>query len=240
VLLDKEHSFFTDVIFMGFRSIFVVVLFSFLVACGGGGSNDQSQKFSTSFDYSQDATNWPIYSAFPSHSPVPSVIGGGTFTITSGSLAPGLSLNSSTGVIYGVPTTPGRYSATITLTILGYTGSGSAVTNLTVNDINLPAQALSFKAGSTFLLSTGQLTEIGGSTMSVSTDSTNGVSVAYSMAPGSTLPASLILDPRTGDISNVASVAAGTYPNVQFQANLTYKGVNHVYTSPTQSMVVTP
>jgi PKD repeat protein len=39
-----------------------------------------------------------------------------TFAVTSGSLPPGLTLNSSTGVISGTPTTPGSYTYTITAT----------------------------------------------------------------------------------------------------------------------------
>jgi hypothetical protein len=49
-----------------------------------------------------------------------------TFAVTSGSLPAGTSLNSSTGVISGTPTTAGTYSFTITVTdSLGYTGSTS-------------------------------------------------------------------------------------------------------------------
>lgn len=108
--------------------------------------------------------------------------------MTGGSLAPGLALNTSTGVVSGVPTTAGSYSATITLTVDGYKESGSAVHALTVEDLTLHPESLSFAAGSNFLLSAGPLY---GGGLTVESDPANGVTLNYSMVPvpgGSDLP----------------------------------------------------
>jgi hypothetical protein len=45
------------------------------------------------------------------------------FTLTAGTLPPGMSLNASTGVISGTPTTNGIYSPTVQLSVSGYSGT---------------------------------------------------------------------------------------------------------------------
>ena len=65
-----------------------------------------------------------IFSGFPAP----------TFSVTSGSLPPGLTL-SSVGVIFGTPTTPGTYTGTVTAS----NGVGAATQNFTITIADTPA-----------------------------------------------------------------------------------------------------
>jgi hypothetical protein len=119
-----------------------------------------------------------------------------TFSISSGSLPTGLSINAGTGVISGTPTTAGTYNFTVTATdSVGGTGSQAytvvIASPITVSPASLPDSTLNIAYSQTVSASNGT----GAKTFSVSAGS---------------LPTGLSLNAGTGVISGNSS-AAGTY-----------------------------
>jgi len=120
-----------------------------------------------------------------------------TFSITSGSLPPGLSLNTSTGAITGTPNTAGAFSFTVMA--VDSTGADTATSNCTVT-IALPALTLSYAA------SAGRT----GVTYASSLAGSGGVPpYTFSITSGS-LPPGLSLTSSTGAIAGVPTTA-GTF-----------------------------
>lgn len=113
-----------------------------------------------------------------------------TFTVI-GSLPPGLTLNSTTGFITGIPTTVGTYSAT-----LKATNSVSSVTqNFTIN-----TQAGS-NAAPVFVIGPSSATVITGTSYNFAFAATGSPLPTYTIAAGSSLPAGLSLNSTTGVVS---------------------------------------
>lgn len=130
----------------------------------------------------------------------PSAAGGWapyTFAISAGALPPGLTLNASTGLISGTPTTQGAYSATLRVT----DADGSQAT-MAVN-INVAGD----------LVMTGSVPNYGTTTVAFTGDNlgtTGGTApVSWSVAAGS-LPPGLSLNTATGDISGTPTTP-GSY-----------------------------
>ena len=124
-----------------------------------------------------------------------------TFSIVSGSLPPGLSLNTSTGAITGTPTTPGTYGFTAKVTdSLGHTDTATCAILVKASPIDLNCGAcggVNGKAKIGYFYS-DQLTV------------TNGTApYTFSLVSG-TLPPGLSLNTSTGKISGTPTTS-GTY-----------------------------
>jgi hypothetical protein len=130
-----------------------------------------------------------------------------TFSITSGSLPPGLTLNTSTGVIGGTPTQSGTYS--FTSKVVDANGnSDTATCSITVNPSSNKAPTIQLQCGSCGSDSTPYVGQPYSETLSVSGGSW-GDTYTFSITSGS-LPPGLSLNGSTGVISGTPTTA-GTY-----------------------------
>ncbi|MDZ4789319.1 MAG: glycoside hydrolase family 31 protein [Blastochloris sp.] len=116
-----------------------------------------------------------------------------SYALTSGSLAPGLSLNTTTGVLSGTPTTAGTYTATFTATNANGTGAP-----ITLKFTVVQASAPLISVGQT---ATGQV----GTGFSYTLQAT-GLPTSWSLVSGS-LPAGITLNASTGVISGTPTGA---------------------------------
>lgn len=136
-----------------------------------------------------------------------------TWSVTSGSLPTGLSLNTSTGVISGTPTTTGSYSVTVTATNSAgsanqtFTGTvGGVAPTITTTTLNSMWRAFSF---SQTLAYTGSGT------------------ITFAVASGS-LPTGLSLNTSTGAITGTPS-ATGSY-SFTISATNSYGSASQAFT----------
>ncbi|HMV84203.1 MAG TPA: putative Ig domain-containing protein [Blastocatellia bacterium] len=114
------------------------------------------------------------------------------FTVTSGAMPPGLTLNAATGALTGTPTTSGSYSFRVTATINGCTGSRDYTLNIGCGTVTLsPSSLVAGTAGNAY---------------SQTVSASPAGSYTYSLATGS-LPAGLNLNAATGIISGLPTVA---------------------------------
>ncbi len=128
-----------------------------------------------------------------------------TFSITSGSLPPGLSLNPSTGAITGTPTTYGTFNFTAQVVDSTGTAAGTTTANCSIV-ISPPAITLACAT------STGQV----GVAYSSALVATGGVPpYTFSITSGS-LPPGLSLNPSTGAITGTPT----TYGTFNFTAQV--------------------
>jgi Putative Ig domain/Galactose oxidase, central domain len=127
------------------RSFIVTILVSLVShGCGGGGPStpnncNDGQSVYTNFSYANAALAFFVGSAITPQSPVlpgvpSSCLPSTQFALASGSLPDGLSLDSKTGVISGVPTLAGPYTYRIQLTLSGFSGSVSNAIGVDVAD----------------------------------------------------------------------------------------------------------
>ena len=217
---------------MNLRALPALLFTAFLAACGGGGGGGggSGHDLTLAFDYATPLSE----TLFAPISDTPTISGleGNTpkCSVTSGALAPGLSLGSNC-VIAGTPTHVGTYSATITLTVDGF--KGSVTTSIT--DTVLPI-ALD-KVVDTGGVSTGAvggdrnlqlLTPISAlQVVALSRPPTRfyvaqpGDTFSYSVASGA-LPAGLVLNTATGMVSGTPSVFG--LSTVSFALTVTHAG----------------
>jgi hypothetical protein len=143
-----------------------------------------------------------------------------SFAVTSGSLPPGLSLNSSTGAITGTPTTLGSYPFTVTVTDAQFqTASVATVINV-VNPLQITT-ASPLPGGTA------------GTPYSTTINATGGTApYTFSVSSGA-LPPGLALDSATGDISGTPTTP-GTY-----SFTIKVKDANKPPLSKTKSFSVT-
>jgi hypothetical protein len=130
--------------------------------------------------------NQPINTLFPTYIGLID-----EFVISSGTLPVGLYIDQFTGEIFGTPTD--LTTSPITITIKGKNDQGNTTTTVTFTVV-VPAPSNFVFTGNNYVFT--QYTPISPIRPTVS-----GADVRFRMAPGSTLPSGLTLDPITGEIS---------------------------------------
>jgi hypothetical protein len=131
----------------------------------------------------------------------------------SGTLTPGLTLNTSTGIISGNPSQVG--SSTIQLTGANSTGTSSAVTlTIVIQAVAANPPAISWPAGII-----GEYTAYVGTVFTSDTPANSNTvdSAAFAIAPG--LPAGLSINTSTGVVSGTASVTSSSVAYVVTATN---------------------
>ena len=161
------------------------------------------------------------------------------FTLVSGSLPPGMSLNPSTGVISGTPTTNGFYSPTVQLSVDGYSGTVKTQAAIQVLDPDLtllPPQlpigtmggSVQFYVLGTALAKQSLYLSADGNSNEVLATPPYGSGTTFSVIGSVPLPPGLGLDPATGALTGTPT-QAGVWI-VQLQANIVSAGGSAVFT----------
>lgn len=180
--------------------VFSVGLLISLSACGGGGGDTTAVQAPSSLTYTTNAATYTVGMAINANSPSSS---GGT--VTSYSVSPalpaGLTIDASTGVISGTPTTI-TATANYNVTASNSGGSTTATLSITVNDI-APSSL-------TYTINPAIYT-VGTAISANSPSSSGGAVTSYSVSPA--LPAGLTLNTSTGVISGTPTTitAAANY-----------------------------
>jgi hypothetical protein len=117
-----------------------------------------------------------------------------TWSVVKGTLPPGITLNSQTGVLSGSPTTPGTYTFTVQVT--------DVTTAAAQVQVTFAVKALAFAITTTSPLSAGTA----GDTYSTTFQSVGGTG-AITWTAGSGTPPGLTLAPATGVLSGIPSMA---------------------------------
>jgi hypothetical protein len=238
-----------------------------LAACGGGGGSSASSGSSTASEGSLSnsvnpcAPNLCVDFHYPtavvfrqlSASVKPHSTGGvgslsAHYSLTSGSLPAGLTLNSSTGEISGVPTqSVGSMPATLQITVDGYTGSLSTNLLLTVQNPSLSLSTPRLLVGNPALPISGLVAGVASTAAQLTLGgSSNGQEVGYvtigsadhaqfSVAGSVPLPPGLTLNADTGAITGTPTTAGVWF--VPVQASVTTQGIASVFPS-TAALVV--
>ncbi len=126
-----------------------------------------------------------------------------SYSISSGSLPAGLSLNSSTGVISGTPTEAVTEGSTVSFTARA-TDNASKFTDRAFTLVGNVAPTWTTPSGNA-----GYVLDSGTSVQLVATGGSNGTTLQYSVVTGS-LPAGTTLNATTGIISGGSTAADGT------------------------------
>ncbi len=212
-----------------------LVLGALVSACGGGGGDDT---LTVAFGYDQGRKS-AIYTWSDSGSPVGgATVPGAHFAITSGSLAPGTSLEASTGEVTGYPSATGTYSAVVQLTVGGYKGSATSTVTQVVDPIVMtPSIWTSVNNLSSVIFEIGYLQSDAGA---ITEDIPHGLRLDYHLAAGSApLPPGMTLDASSGQIQGTYGAPVGVYPGIVMEAAVINPDSTHVYTLAPFTLTVT-
>jgi hypothetical protein len=154
-------------------------------------------------------TTWPQNTPLTLTPTVTQLQGSGAYTIESGALPDGMTLDPGTGVISGTPTTQQSTSATIRLT----DGATGLFTEATV-----PLTIVAPSASPLLWYPVIQATVGVGPVSATPTQSGIPADATFSVLAGDSLPAGFSIDPNTGVISGTATSAPGQVVDITIQA----------------------
>lgn len=153
-------------------------------------------------------SSWPQNTPLTLTPSVGQLQGAGAYTIDSGALPDGLSLNPSTGVVSGVPITQQSTSTTIRLT--------DGITGLFTN-VTLPLSIIAPSSSPQLGYPEIQATVGVGPVSATPTQSGIPTGAVWSVYPGDSLPAGFALDPATGVISGTPTTPPGRVMDITIQ-----------------------
>jgi hypothetical protein len=123
-----------------------------------------------------------------------------TFSISSGTLPPGMQIDQYTGDIYGIPTTLNPNP--VTVVVKGSNSQGFTTATVVFTVVIPPPSGLSFPTNTYTFQQYTPITPI--------QPTVTGAGVTFDMAPGSVLPSGLTIDPTNGRISGTPLVSSPT------------------------------
>ncbi|MFA9197875.1 MAG: putative Ig domain-containing protein [Aquirufa sp.] len=123
-----------------------------------------------------------------------------TFRIISGTLPPGMSIDQYTGDIYGRPTI--LNSSPVSVVVEGRNSQGTTNATVVFTVVIPPPSGFNFPTNSYTFQQYTQITPI--------LPAATGAGISFAMAPGSTLPSGLSLNPTNGEISGTPLVPSPT------------------------------
>lgn len=183
--------------------------------CGGGGGSSgnlpNGNLVVTTYTYANNNGSYPLWSQV-NISPSLSSLGSNspTFTLISGTLPPGLSLDSSSGKISGQANGTGSYIVTIRLTVSGFTGSIDRSVFITITAPTLSYGNCGGPVGAAI------------SSSPILSWIPPAATKSYQLTAGA-LPPGLSFDPATGIVSGaLTTIGSFTYTAI---ATISYNGM---------------
>lgn len=218
-------------------------------ACGGGDSAQGGGDLALDFAYPSTGSSVGRFLSITVTPRSTAQLGGHSahHTIVSGALPPGLVLDPGTGRVSGAPTQNGSYSATVQVTVDGYSGALTTSLGLTVVDPvvqlapHYPTLALAGLAGDWKMSSFVQGVRVAGTSLTLGDASghvgaSTGVTFGGPASPVTwetvgtvALPPGLTLDP-SGAVTGTPT-GPGVW-RVQLRGSVTSQGAVHQFTAP--------